>query len=166
VRNVSNVNIDASIGNLTYVVSGWLGVVGMESGCEGRHRGAGRSGSTLDLSKTFVQNSLDRQTKCGRDRLVIHNLGQKILQLSEGLFIFDNRERSREAINSPRLSTLDSQAAAGHALGLARVQSASDTTNGDVGWKLVNSDQGSQSAIAAGGKELDTRRRHRERVKE
>jgi hypothetical protein len=154
------------MGNLTYVVSGRLGVVGLESRCKGRHRGAGGSRSTLDLSKTFVQNSLNRQTKSSRDRLVIHNFGQKVLQLSECLFVFDNRESSREAINSPRLSTLDSQAAAGHALSLARVQSARDTTNGDVSWKLINSDQGSQSAAGAGGKELETRRSHRERVKE
>jgi hypothetical protein len=154
------------MGIQTYVVSGRLGVVGMEGGCKGRHRGTGGSGSTLDLGKTFVQNSLNRQTKSGRDRLVIHDLGQKILQLIECHFGFDNRESSREAIDSPRLSTLDSQAAAGHALGLTRVQSASNTTNGDVSWKLINSDQGGQSATGTGGKELDTQRRHRDRVKE
>lgn len=142
----------------TYMLE--VAVVTIEGGGMGLGNGHGVGSSNLSGVaglQTANKNVLDGITKLRGEVLLIQDPEQQIVQFTEVFLASSVASSWGKAIDDPRLSTRNSHAAAGHALGFAGSQGARNTTDRDVSGQLIHGDQRGESPIGTRAEERGTR---------
>lgn len=89
--------------------------------------------------------------------LLIQDPEQQILQFTEAFLASSIARSWGKAIDNPRLTTRNSHAAAGHALGFTGSQGARNTTDRDMSGQLIHGDQRGQSPVGTRAEKRGTR---------
>lgn len=118
---------------------------------ESRSRNRNRS----RIVESTEENFLDGRTDLGTDVLIAKNLEEKGLEFIH-FILSDSARTRRSAIDNPRISTRNSNPAAGHALSVTRSQGARYTTDRQGQRKFIDRKEWSQGPIGTRAEERRT----------
>lgn len=115
----------------------------------------GSSTYLLDAVRIADKSILGLGTKTVWEKLLVKDLGKNVGDFSgiTHIGILGSRAGS---IDNPGLGTRDGDTTADHTLSLTRSDGSGNATDGDVGWQVVHSNEGSQSPVGTRAEENGT----------